>query len=86
MNRNIAEVNNKEIRYDVYKVVCIAYPYTCNKCDHAYKSKYDLQRHHEDKHGNQVDECDVCSKYFKYLTNLKQHMQSEYDGGTDASL
>ena len=86
LKSHIGEVHNKEIRYDAKKVVCMSYPYKCNKSEHAYKRKYDLQRHQEAKHGNQVYECVVCSKHFKYLTNMKRQRKTEHDAGTDASL
>ena len=42
MRSHIAEVHNKEIRFDANEVVCMSYPYKCNKCEHAFKRKYDL--------------------------------------------
>ena len=81
MRRHIAEVHNIEIRIDAKKVVGKPYPYICNKCDQDYKRQSALQRHKIAKHGGQVYKCELCTKQFKYLTNIRRHSKMMHNTG-----
>lgn len=51
------------------------FKYKCSECDLSYKEQIYLDKHVKLKHGaNEANyRCNICSKKFRYLYNLKVH-------------
>ena len=54
--------------------------FSCYQCNFVTKRKYNLQQHKLKLHRSQSDltSCDICSKTFKYISNLRRHFSNSH--------
>merc|ERR1719462_336980 len=56
--------------------------YPCSFCDQTFTSKYNMQRHVKNVHGEKKSKhkCTLCEATFNQKSNIKRHMAVVHDG------